>query len=209
MRRIIMGVLAALMLVPIGCDKRPGSSSSSDQTDTATGPAEQPVSVGPRENFPLMIMPLTMSLPADWKLDPPVGPSFLEGAAPSGDLEISLSIMDAMDDRHRQLFIAGALDESQKHPRRIWVTQLKSKSGLPILERITYATRPGHAGSPPATLPSQQLSWNFIIFVPYKQTFIPCSFDLIGLTQQQYELDQSLIRTMIDTAEPSKTPAFQ
>jgi hypothetical protein len=205
-----MGALAGLMLVVIGCDKQPASPSASDQADTAADSSARPASTGPRDKFPLMIMPLTVSLPADWKLDPPVSPSFLEGPAPSGNLEISLSIMDAMDDRQRQLFVAGSLDESQKHPRRIQVAQFTSKSGLPIVARITYATAPTHAGSPPpTTLPSQLLSWNFIIFVPYKHKFIPCSFDLIGLTEQQYGLDQSLIRTMVDSAEPSKTAAFQ
>jgi hypothetical protein len=209
MRRVILA-LCALTVALIGCDKRPQSdgSNTSDAASAAPAPAESPAAAPPQINFPLKIMPLTMTLPAGWKLDPEINPSFLEGPLPGGDVEISLSLMDSMADRNRQLFVTGALDQSLKHPERIRVRQLTTKSGLETIERITYLTPPLSGGSA-TTLPSQQLSWNFIIFVPYQQKFIPCSFDLLGLTQQQYDEDQPAIRSMIDSAEPVKTPAFQ
>jgi hypothetical protein len=170
----------------------------------------QQASMAPQLNVPLKIMPLSLTLPAGWKLDPPLNPTFLEGPMAGGDVEISLTLMDAMVDRNRQLFIAGAMDESQKHPKRIHVQQLTTKTGLATLERVTYLTSPGDpAIRPGATLPSQQLSWNIIVFVPYHQTFLPCSFDLLGLTQKQFDDDQPVIRAMIDSAAPVKTPAFQ
>jgi hypothetical protein len=209
MRRIVLGTLATLvMLMPVGCDKRSESSTTPDQADQTPAPVQQPVSPA-RQNFSLLIMPLTLSIPAGWKLDPPDKPSFLEGPAPGGDVEISLTIMDAMDDNHHHLFVNGELDQSRLHPSRIRVRQLTSKTGLPLLERITYVTAPVQSlNSPPTTLPSQLLSWNVIVFVPYRTKIIPCSFDLIGLTQQQYDQDQPLIRALIDTATPAKTPAF-
>jgi hypothetical protein len=212
MRRVVLQALSALMLMLVACDKRPQSDASNTSATATT--AQDPVAVqssdAPQINVPLKIMPLTLTLPAGWKLDPPMNPSFLEGSMPSGDVEISLTLMDSMLDRNRQLFITGALDQSQKHPDRIRVRELTTKTGLAMLERITYLTSPGTAmiGSA-TTLPSQQLSWNLIIFVPYQQKFIPCSFDLLGMTQQQYDQDQSVIRAMIDTAEPAKTLAFQ
>ena len=211
MRRVVLRALSALMVLLIGCDKQPESDTSNapDAAGGADAPARQGSS-GPRVNVPLNIMPLTLTLPAGWKLDPPMNPSFLEGPTPSGDVEISLSLMDSMVDRNRRLFITGAIDESQKHPDRIHVRQLTGKTGLGMIERITYLTSPGDpATRPAATLPSQQLSWNIIDFVPYQQKFIPCSFDLLGLTQQQYDQDQQVVRSMIDTAHPVKTLAFQ
>ncbi len=222
MGRVGMGALAALLLMPLGCDKRAVTPGSASPAEAASASGREPVSADSPKNFPLLIMPLSVSLPADWRLDPPVEPSFLEGPAPSGELEISLSLMDAMDDRQQQYFIAGAIDESQYHPLRIHVRQFTNKSGLSILERVTYAALPGHGRTAPpttapttaptaapTTLPSQLLSCDYIVFVPYKHKFLPCSFDLIGLTELQYELDQPLIRTMIDTAEKNETPAFQ
>ncbi|MGD0462296.1 MAG: hypothetical protein ABSB74_07385 [Tepidisphaeraceae bacterium] len=213
MRRVVLQALSALMVMLVGCDKRPQSEASNTQ-DTSGGAADAPaqqVASSPQVNVPMKIMPLTLTLPAGWKLDPPMNPTFLEGPMPSGDVEISLSLMDSMVDRNRQLFITGAIDESQKHPDRIHVRQLTTKTGLAMLERITYLTSPDDpATRPAATLPSQQLSWNLIVFVPYhQQKFIPCSFDLLGLTQQQYDEDQQLVRSMIDTAQPVKTLAFQ
>jgi hypothetical protein len=212
MRRVVFRALAMLMAIAIGCDKRPQSdaSTSSNQADGATETPTPQVPVAAQQNFPLMVVPLTMSIPAGWKLDPPVAPSFLEGPAPSGNLEISLSLMDSMDDRRRKLFIDGALDEHKKHPLRIQVQQLTTKSGLQVFERITYARLPGNpATQPAATLPSRQLSWNIVIFVPYQHKIMPCSFDLLGVTQQEYEQDQQMVSSMIDTARPGKTPGFQ
>ncbi|HEY1922609.1 MAG TPA: hypothetical protein VGG44_07560, partial [Tepidisphaeraceae bacterium] len=155
-------------------------------------------------------MPLSLTLPGGWKLDPPINPTFLEGPLPGGDVEISLTLMDSMIDRNRQLFVDGAIEESQKHPNRIHIQQGTTKTGLKTLERTTYLMSPGDpAIQPGTTLPSQELSWNIIVFVPYRQKFIPCSFDLLGLTQKQFDDDQSAIRAIIDSAEPAKTPAFQ
>jgi hypothetical protein len=209
MRRAIAVTFAALLSLAGGCDRRQDVSASPGEGDP-TAQAEMPPSWdSPRKDFPLMVMPLTIDLPAGWKLEPPVGPSFLKGPAPSGEVEISLSIMDGMDQRHRQLFIAGAIDQSQRHPRRIQVRQSTSKSGLLVVERTTYVLPlSGTATKPATTLPWQQLSWNITLFVPYKQKFIPCCLDLIGLTQRQYELDEQTIRTMVDSAKPAKTPAF-
>jgi hypothetical protein len=212
MRRLVLQSLSAVMLILIGCDKRPQSdtSNAADPSGGASDPPVQQVATGPQVDVPLKIMPLTLTLPAGWKLDPPLNPAFLEGPMPGGDVEISLSLMDAMIERNRQLFITGALDQSQKHPERIHVRQSKTKSGLETLERITYLSSPTDSTLQSATtLPSQELSWDIIIFVPYEKKFIPCSFDLLGLTQQQYDADQQIIRSMIDSAQPIKTPAFQ
>jgi hypothetical protein len=209
MGRVVLQVLSVLMVLVIGCDKRPESEGSNTSTaQPTTDPAPQQAEIA-QINFPLKIMPLTLTLPAGWKLDPPLRPSFLEGPLPSGDFEVSLSLMDSMADRNRQLFITGALDQSEKHPDRIHVRQLTTKTGLEMLERITYVTSPGNLTIGPTTLPSQLLSWNIILFVPYQQKFIPCSFDLLGLTQSQFDQDQQAFRSIIDSAEPVKTPAFQ
>jgi len=211
MRRLVLQGLSALMVILIGCDKRPqaDASNASDTAAAASDPPAQQVPSSPQIDVPLNVMPLTLTLPAGWKLDPPMHPSFLEGSMPGGDVEVSLSLMDSMVDRNRLLFITGALDQSQKHPDRIRVRQLTTKTGLAMLERIIYLISPGDPPIQPATLPSQQLSWNIIVFVPYQQKFIPCSFDLLGLTQAQYDADQQVVRAMIDTAQPVKTPAFQ
>jgi hypothetical protein len=211
---ILSAVLtSALMVMLGGCDKRP-QSEAGNAGDTSSGAATtepvRQVSTAPQVDVPMKIMPLTLTLPAGWKLDPPLYPTFLEGPLQAGDVEISLTLMDSMGDRNRQLFIAGAIDESQKHPNRIHVQQLATKSGLATLERTTYLISPGDPEiQPGTTLPTQQLSWNIIVFVPYHDKVLPCSFDLLGLTQKEFEADQPAIRAIIDSAKSAKTAAFQ
>jgi hypothetical protein len=210
MRCVVVRALSTLMVLLIGCDKRQSDATNAPDSAAASEAPVQQVNVGPQVDISMKMMPLSLTLPAGWKLDPPLNPTFLEGPMAGGDVEISLTLMDSMGDRNRQLFVTGAIEESQKHPNRIHVQQSTTKSGLSTLERVTYLTPPGDSSLPAdTTLPSQQLSWNIIVFVPYEQKFLPCSFDLLGLTQKQFDEDQPVIRSMIDSAQQVKTPAFQ
>jgi len=150
-------------------------------------------------------------LPQSWKMDPPNNPAYLVGPAPDGKVWVSLSMLDSQTDSARRLYIAAAIDEGNKHPRRIQIRQSTTDSGMQVLERVTYAHRPATVPDQSAstTQPSEPLSWSIIVFVPYEQKFIPCSFDLLKLTQQQYTDDQSFIESIVDTAEPGDLNAFK
>jgi hypothetical protein len=120
-------------------------------------------------------------------------------------------MLDSMDSTRRDHFIAGAVDQAQKHPQRIQVHQSTSKNGLQILERVTYSSSVGAPGAQlsATTAPSDKIAWNLILFVPYNDRFIPCSFDLVGLTQDQYRDDQPFIEALLDTAQPGKLSVAQ
>jgi hypothetical protein len=214
MRRAVLGALAVIGLQFTACDKRSqsDSASSSHPTETAnSAPTTRDVSVEPRKSLSLLSVPLILSVPQSWKLEPPQNPAFLEGAAPSGDLHVAVSMLDFMNDYRRKLFIDRALDQSRQHPGRIQIRQLTGNSGMQILQRITYVGSPNDppGQSPPVTQPSQLLSWNITIFVPYGQKFIPCNFDLSNLTQQQYLQDEPFIQSIMDSARQDAIPAFQ
>jgi len=159
----------------------------------------------------MLSVPLVLSVPQSWSLEPPQNPAFLRGVAPSGDLHIAVSMLEFMNDYNRRLFVNRALDQSRQHPERIQIRQLTGNGGLQILQKITYVNLPNDppGQSPPATQPSQLLSWNITIFVPYRQEFIPCNFNLPNLTQQQYDQDETFIESIIDTARQDVIPAFQ
>ena len=156
-------------------------------------------------------MPVILSVPQDWKLKPRDNPAYLEGAAPDGDVQISLSVLDAMSENTQRAYIAAALDQSRKHPRRIQIHQSTTGIGIQVIERITYADRPGEpANQPPAaTEPSEPLAWSIIVFVPLQKKFIPCRFDLMKLTQRQYDDDRQFIESMIDSARAADLAAFK
>jgi hypothetical protein len=150
-------------------------------------------------------------LPADWSLDPPGSPNFLKGPAPDGNVRISLSMLESMDGNRRDRFLVAAADLAQKHPQRIQVRQLTSRNGMQILERVTYSSATGSPGAQlsAATLPSDKISWNLILFVPYEKRFIPCSFDLFGLTEDQYHNDQQFVEAIVDSAQPGTLQVAQ
>ena len=212
MRRAVLGALAVIGVQLCACEKRPQSNSASQPTDGAnSAPTTRDVSLEPRKSLSLLSVPLILSVPESWQLQPPQNPEFLEGKAPSGDLHIALSMLDFMNDYRRRLFVDRAVDQSRQHPERIQIRQLTGNDGLQILERTVYVDTPGDPASqsPPTTRPSRLVYWNITIFVPYQRKFIPCSFVLSNLTQQQYVEDQPFIQSIIDTARQDAIPAFQ
>lgn len=205
-RHIVLGfsVAAAVCLFLGACDKQPQPDSP------AAAATASPVSAQdePRQTLPLVSVPLVLSVPASWTLHPPDNPLYLEGPAPGGDVRISLSILNSLGENARRVFIAAALDQAQKHPGRTQVSQSIAAGGMQILERINYTNLPSDRSSP-ATQPSQPLSWSLVVFVPYEHKFIPCEFDLLQLTQQQYTDDRQLIESIVDTAQPGNLASFK
>jgi hypothetical protein len=45
--------------------------------------------------------------------------------------------------------------------------------------------------------------------VPYENKFIPCSFDLFGLTEDQYHNDQQFVEAIVDSAQPGTLQVAQ
>jgi hypothetical protein len=209
-RHFLLGTVAAFCLVLGGCDKQSQSSPTSADAAYSGPPTPAPQDQSLKE-LPLVSMPVILSVPQDWKLEPRDNPAFLEGAAPDGDVQISLSMMDAMSENTQRAYIATSLDQSRKHPLRIQIRQSTTGLGLQVLERVIYANRSGGSAdqSPPATEPSEPLAWSIILFVPLQKKFIPCRFDLLKLTQQQYDDDRQFIESMIDSAQAADLAAFK
>jgi hypothetical protein len=206
-RHFLLATFAALSLVFWGCDKQPRSNpTSADTASTTSGSQEEP-----RKELPLVSMPVILSVPQDWELKPRENPAYLEGAAPDGDVQIALSVLDAMSDNTQRAYITAALDQSRKHPSRIQIHHSTTGIGWQVLERITYADRSDAPAdqSLPATQPSEPLAWSITVFVPLEKKFIPCRFDLFKLTQQQYDDDQQFIESLIDSAKAADLAAFK
>lgn len=206
-RQLLLGTFAAFGLLLGGCDKQAQSNSAAaDPTPAASGPQEEA-----RGDLALISMPIVLSAPADWTLKPMENPAYLLGSGPDGDLQISLSVLDFLSDNSMRLYIAAALDQAQRHPRRIQIRQSTTSSGLQILERITYADLPETPADQPAaaTEPSEPLAWSIIIFVPFQKRFIPCRFDLLKLTQKEYDDDQQFVESVIDTARAADLAEFK
>lgn len=163
------------------------------------------------QDIQLISMPLVLTMPDDWKLKPRDQPEYLEGPAPDGDVVISLSVLDGMSDNSQRLYVDAAMEQGQKHPRKIQIHQSATNGGMQVLERITYPNLPDGPVDQdrPATRPSEPLAWSLVVFVPFQHKFIPCRFDLMKLTQQQYTDDEQFVESMIDSARPGNFSAFK
>jgi hypothetical protein len=210
--RFVLAILLIPGLLIFGvcltsCDNPQANSTAQAANSSTTKPAADP----PSSPVSLVSIPVLVMLPPGWAVAPAGNENFLAGPAPDGPVRISLSMLDSMDTTRREHFIAGAIDQAQKHPQRIQIHQSTSRNGLQLLERVTYSSADGiHVAQLSATTtPSDKIAWSLILFVPYRDRFIPCSFDLLSLTQDQYRDDQQFIETIIDSAQAGKLSVAQ
>ena len=196
------------------CDKssQPDSPAQANTTDAPPSPANvSGVAYQSSDRLFLVSLPLVVTVPHTWALDRPVMPDYLEGPAPNGKLRISLSMLQAMDVHLRNTYIADADQQALSHPQRFQVRELTSKSGMKILERHSFTIGSGipHSQLSAATKPSDTISWDVVLFVPFGDRFIPCRLDLFELTQDQYRDDAEFLDSIVDSAEPGKFPGSQ
>jgi hypothetical protein len=196
------------------CDKSSQPDSTAQANTTNTTPSAPNTSAADdqtRDPLPLVSLPLVVSVPHSWTVDPPVSPMYLKGPAPNGNLRISLSMLEAMDAHLRDTYIAGADQQAIAHPQRIQVREVTSKAGMKVLERRTFTIGSGIPSTQlaAATKPSDTISWDVVLFVPYHDKFIPCRLDLFELTQDQYRDDEQFLDSIVDSAEPGKFPGAQ
>jgi hypothetical protein len=195
------------------CDKSPQTDSTA-QANTATPTPTTSTSSADDQSgqlLPLIGLPVVVTVPHTWKLVPADDPSYLEGPAPNGNLRISLSMLNAMDAHLRDTYISGADQQAMAHPQRIQVRELTSQSGMKIVERRTFTIGSGIPSTQlsAATKPSDTISWDVVLFVPYHDKFIPCRLDLFELTQDQYRDDADFLDSIVNSAEPGKFPGAQ
>jgi hypothetical protein len=209
-RNLLLGTVAALCLFLAACDK-PAESAPAPSPAVPPTPVAPSAQDQPPKKLSLINIPIVLSVPADWKVEPPNNPAYLEGAGPDGQVQISLSLLDSMTGSSRKAYIETALSQSQRHPHRIQIRQITTDNGLQIFERINYTDLPDDPAdqAQPATRPSEPLSWTLVLFVPVDQKFIPCQFDLLKLTQKQYEDDRQFIESMVETSQAGNLSAFR
>jgi hypothetical protein len=188
------------------CDKQPQTTTGPADAVAATQPAPTEASY---RTVPIVTMPLRLSLPKGWTLEPPNGPAYLEGTAPGGKVQISLSVLDTLSDAAQKAYIDTAFEQGRQHPQRIQVSQSTTTNGMRLLEKVVYESDQAGDISAPATRSSEPLSWTLVLFVPFEQRVIPCQFDLFKLSQREYEGDQKFVESIIDSAEPGNLSAFR
>ena len=88
-------VTCGAVLIAIGCDRSPAPPNLPESTPNkapASRPTTQELLSGPRKKLPLLPLPLSAQVPQSWQVKSITeNLFFLEGPAPSGDVQIQLA----------------------------------------------------------------------------------------------------------------------
>jgi hypothetical protein len=211
-----------------GCNRSGDTPSPSAQNEpeTPAHPTTQELLTGDRTQVDIKSAPLSMKLPPSWKIELVDGMSMLEGPSPSGDATIMVTTLPGMSQQHIEMMVAGAQADAQKKQGREEVHDLHQVNGLRAFEKITYsssATQPStqvdEVSAPSADSPTNAsadaavdgplVSWSRLVFVPFEDNYLPCSFSVGAMTPQEFDQDKAFLQSLLDSAQVRKLEDMQ
>jgi hypothetical protein len=168
-------------------------------------PTTQQLLEGPRREVALAEMPLTARVPAGWSVKQLDGTTmtFLEGPTPSGgDVSIQLVERAATTPEKFHIIVEGAKKELQQFPDTMRMAELhEAAGGVKVLERQRVGEAAKSSLNEPGVKESPPYSWTITVFIPRDggKNYETCELNFIGLTVDQYEADQALLREIVDS----------
>jgi hypothetical protein len=206
------------LIVGAGCSKEPDTPMADSVPPPPARPTTRDLIEGARADMPINSAPLTVKVPPSWKIELVDGVSILEGPTPSGDTTITVSTLPGMTPKHIDLMADGAKADAQQHPNLVQFRDLHQINGLRVFEKIEYsqaatqpATQPDQAAGPPpdatsdltasAAADGPTITWSRLVFVPFQDSFLPCSFSISAMTPDEYNQDQAFLQSVLDSAQ--------
>ncbi len=211
-------VILALGIVAIGgCGRSEDSTPTASEPPPPTRPTTQDLVSGDRTELDIKSAPLSVKVPPSWKVELVDGITMLEGPTPSGDTTITVTTLPGMSSRRIELMVDGAEADAQQRPDRVQVHDLHQINGLRVIDKIMYTVSTTQASTQPddtnaidagtadtpivETGDGQLISWSRLVFVPFEDTFLPCSFSVSAMTPNEYGQDQAFLQSVLDSAK--------
>jgi len=207
--------VSALVGCVAGCNNKPAAPPPQEQAQTQdknkSGPTTQEIAQAPRSLLSLGVIPLSVKVPAGWKVQSPDdGQSmFLQGPAPHGDIAIALSRRPEADKKLMDTIIATG-EKSHHDDPTTFLRADKQKSPELTLFQTQKIYRPRGSGPPDASghanpLPPL-LDWTVSVFVPSGGgKYRDYELNFVGLTLQQYDQDKEFLNSVVNSI--SYTPS--
>jgi hypothetical protein len=225
-RRLRIVLLALIPLCPVlggaGCDDAPSAppdlteSSTSQSSDEPAAPTTQELLAGPRKALALSSLPLMAQVPQSWSIQTLNGSSttLLEGPSPGGLVQIQLATRPPIAPDKLQVILSRAIKEQTDKPQTVKVLDVKPMPDVPgaqILERQsvgrTMPSVPLNVEGTQLSKPETLYSWTITYFIPQGDAFDPYELNFVGLTAEQFQSGQEVLRKIIDSVTYTGVPA--
>lgn len=201
--------VAALVGCAVGCNNRPAPPTTQAETKSDSrgkaAPTTQDLAASPRAPLSLGVMPLSVNVPAGWKVQSPNdGQSmFLQGPAPNGDIAIALSRRPEADKKLMDVIIATGEKSHHDDPATFLLAEKRDRGEFTLFQtQKIYRPRgtappdaSGHANALPPLL-----DWTVSVFVPSAGgRYRDYELNFVGLTLQQYQQDKDFLNSIVNS----------
>jgi hypothetical protein len=169
-------------------------------------PTTQELMGGPRSVVPLGPLPLTLKVPASWRVEVAGGASLLRGFSPQGEITVQLTSRPSIKQAQLDSEIRGAKKEQAEKPQSILKVDLRPLGNVQIYERqavgdpapyTVYETVNGQMKEKTTT--EQLFKWTITILAPQGDAFQRYELNFVGLTKSQYDKDREFLQGILDT----------
>ncbi|HEY7088942.1 MAG TPA: hypothetical protein VH518_12685 [Tepidisphaeraceae bacterium] len=232
-RQVLTGAVSLLAILLAwglaGCDRRPSAppqsptAQASEETAAATQPATRPTTQellqGPYSKLPLPGLPLSVSVPAGWKIESMGPATFLAGPTPTdeGRIQISHGDINTFKPDQIDMLLTRAKKEMADDPQRVKKAELRSVGQLKVLETLAFSRPVTSPKMDPkglgvlddkgelVTVTTTPVHWTLLVFIPQGGAFARVELNFIDLTGEQLAQDQPVLQKIVDslTYEPS------
>ncbi len=205
-----------LIPLPAGCDDTQSASPpaappvESKSASDADRPTTRQLMDGPRIPLRLLGFGLIVDVPASWRLDTLGEITFLAGPAPLGDIQIQISARNSVTARQIDYIVRGNNKELADHPESVLVAHLDDLGSTKVFEKVTRSDsstiqQPDVRGNPTTNVSSLD-TWSFAVFIRQDDLYEQYAFNVVAPTQEEYDADKDLVRSVIDSIRTDELP---
>ena len=170
-------------------------------------PTTQELLTGPRSVTALGPLPMTMRVPASWKVEVAGPASHLRGLSPSGqEITIQLTSRSPIKRAEFDAFIKSAKRDQAEKPQSIIKADLRPFGTAQLFEwqkvgepREWPVYEPVGNEMRTRTTTEQPFDWKISLFAPQGDGFQRYELSFIGLTKSQYDKDKTFLQGILDT----------
>lgn len=218
----VLVALGGLCATHVGCDEPPVPPELQEPTTPAETtdakepprPTTQELVSGPYTRIRLDTLPLTLSVPIGWKIEPLSNLVLLEGFTPAGQVRIQLSTRDHVQQSVVDALYSGARREADSADKASQASvDMREHKGMTMIERRSIG-RPinipvtDHQGIPklddrgqPIALSTTPMRWRINLFAPSIDGFDQYELNFIDLSVDQYNADREFLEKIIYSVE--------
>jgi hypothetical protein len=166
-------------------------------------PTTQDLVNGPRTVMALGPLPMTMRVPASWKVEVQGGASLLRGFTPNGEITIQLTSRPSLKKASFDALVKSDKKEQTEKPESILKVEVRPLGDVQLYERQAVGAPAPYTvydkNMKERTTTEQLFKWTISVLAPTGDAYQRYELNFVGLTKSQYDQDREFLQNVVNT----------